>query len=108
MTKKVQPIEIDHENETVEWTYFISRDSFDGILSRTCSLWGGKPTRHKSGRSVLWGNKTEPIYMGEYHPEQLVARFRTIPETDLELIKVETRPTRKEWADEKAKQRANA
>lgn len=101
MTRKVQPEPVSREHEGVEWTYYISRDSLGGVLSAKCSLWWKKPTRIARGRSVLWGNKAQPGYLGEYAPDVLVARFRTYSETDLELIKIETRPTAKEYEESK-------
>lgn len=101
MTKKAKPKPISREHEGVEWTYYISRDSLAGVLSAKCSLWWQKPARIAKGRSVLWGDKSKPGYLGEYAPAVLAPRFRTYPETDLELIKIETRPTAAEYEESK-------
>jgi len=73
------------------WTYYISRDSLDGVPAATCNLWWVKPTRVKHRYHVTWvaSNLQEPGHLGEYPVEHIDVWFRTRPDTDLELIKAE-------------------
>jgi hypothetical protein len=80
-------------NETVTWTYWLSRDSVAGALSAVCSLWNVKPLRTKIGARVTW--TSEVGHLGDFRPDEVRTwpAFKTYPETDRELIVVETRPS---------------
>jgi hypothetical protein len=92
------------EHESTTWTYWISRDSLDGELSATCSLWNEKPLRTRAGRRVVWSHHDG--HLGDFRPDEILSwhAFHTYPETDLELIHVETRPSKAEL--EEAQKRA--
>ena len=79
------------------WTYWISRNSIGGELSGTCNVWYAKPLRVKHRYRVTWvaADFREPCHVGEYSLQDVAFNFRTVPDTDLELLKVE------QWAAEK-------
>jgi hypothetical protein len=79
------------------WTYYVSRDSVNGVLSETCSLWCVKPTRTRHNGRVTW--KGAPGFLGLCTLEITVAWFGTYPETDLELIRVEQNASEKRMAE---------
>ena len=81
------------EHETTTWTYFLSRDSLDGALGEKCSLWNLKPLRTRVGSRVVWTGVG--AHLGDFRPDEIIAwpGFHTYPETDRELLVVETRPT---------------
>jgi hypothetical protein len=83
------------------WTYWVSRDSLQGELSGQCHLWWQKPLRVKHGYRVTWVNTDEhnPGLLGAFSPRDIKGWFRTIPETDLELIRIEMHPTEAELAE---------
>lgn len=87
------------EHESTTWTYWISRDSLDGALSAKCSLWCVRPLRTRVGARVTWTSTYG--HLGDFRPDEILAwrAFHTFPETNVELIRVETRPT-KEQLDE--------
>lgn len=78
------------------WTYYVTRDSRDGVLSNICDLWSGvKPKRERQDGAVLWIPKTSnACYLGEHAVKDIQRWFGTIPDTDLELIVIE------QWAPE--------
>ncbi len=86
----------DGEASRTTWVYFVSRDSVAGALSAKCTVWGQKPLRTKIGPRVTW--VSERGHLGDFSPQEIIAwpAFRTYPETDMELIRIETRPTREE------------
>lgn len=77
------------------WVYYISRDSKDGVPGDVCGLWYRKPTRKKQGDRVTWdaADIYDPGYLGAHKIADVEIWFRTTPDTDLELIRVETYPT---------------
>lgn len=83
-------------NTDVTWTYWLSRDSLDGALNARCSLWHVRPLRTRVGGRVTWTSATG--HLGDFRPDEIIAwrAFRTYPETDRELIRVETVPTAEE------------
>lgn len=87
------------EHETTTWTYWISRDSLDGALNAKCSVWCMRPLRTRVGTRVVWMSATG--HLGDFRPDEIIAwrGFHTYSETNVELIRVETRPT-KEQLDE--------
>ncbi len=89
------------EHETTTWEYWVSRDSLDGAVSAECSLWHEKPLRTRIGTRVTWTS----VYgwLGNFRPDEVKLWFRTCPETDMELLHVETRPNKDELAESKAK-----
>lgn len=73
------------------WTYRITRDSVGGKLANTCDLWaGGRPQRIAGDHHVVWGPKLGANYLGEHALNDIKLWFRTVPDTDLECIIVET------------------
>lgn len=86
------------EHESTTWTYYVSRDSLDGVLAAQCTLWSVKPVRLKTETLVLWSVGEHHIghRLGNFDIARIQAWFRTYPETDLELIKAEVRPTKAE------------
>ena len=91
------------EHERIAWTYFVSRDSLDGALSASCSLWNEKPLRTRAGSRVVWSSVIG--HLGEFRPAEVASWFRTYPETDLELVRIETRPSQKEFEEAKRQAR---
>lgn len=91
MSKRALPVPVDRD----VWTYWVSRDSIAGSLSAKCHLWYKKPIRVKHGYRVTWVNadETDPGHLGEHSLRDVEAWFRVVPETDLELIRVETYAT---------------
>ncbi len=75
--------------ETVK--YYVSRDSWNGVMSDTCDVWRTKPIRVRHATRVAWvhGNHTDPGHAGRYPVEDITKSIRTQPDTDLELIVVE-------------------
>jgi hypothetical protein len=89
------------EHESTTWTYWISRDSLDGALSALCSLWNEKPLRTRAGARVVWSHVDG--HLGNFRPDEILSwpAFHTYPETDMELLVVETRPSAAELAGAK-------
>lgn len=85
-------------SERVVWTYFLSRDSMHGKLSDSVSLWHVKPTRVRHRYRVTWvgTDPFNPGHLGEFRPEEIDAWWRVHPETDLELIRIETHPSERD------------
>ncbi len=73
------------------WVYFVSRDSINGEPDGMCDLWYLKPTRTKHRYRVTWAatNVADPGHLGRFRTDEVQAWFRVIPDTDLELLKVE-------------------
>jgi hypothetical protein len=90
-------------SERLVWVYFISRNSSKGKLRNTCRLWYRKPMRERGDTYVQWlpTNRADNGYIGEYFLNDVQRWFRTYPETDLELIRVETYPTDKQIREAK-------
>lgn len=87
---------------TIEWTYWISRDTDrNGVLSDRCSLWFVKPLRTRIGERVTWTSAHG--FLGNFRPDEIITwqGFHTYPETHVELIRVETRPTKKELEEQR-------
>ena len=84
--------------ERVVWTYWISRNSRGGVLSPYCRVWYIKPQRERRGNDVQWFSTG---YLAEQLVDDTQAWSRTIPETDLELIRLETYPTEQQLAEQK-------
>lgn len=84
--------------EEITWVYWVSRDSVGGELSPRCSLWVRKPTRVRHGEHITWcaTDGSDPGHLGIFPVDYYRALWRVYPETDLELIKVETRPNQRE------------
>ncbi len=84
------------------WCYFVSRDSNGGVLSDVCQLWWMKPLRVVHADRVWWVAREldEPGHLGEHPVKDIVHWFRTKPDTDLELIRVE------QWSTEERSQGA--
>lgn len=94
--------------ERTTWTYFVSRDSINGEPSGMCTLWYIKPIRSKQRYRVTWvaAGHPESGCLGEYRVDEVRAWFRTIPDTDLELLKVEQFASPKMIADAEATAKA--
>lgn len=80
------------------WTYWVSRDSLDGILDAKCNVWRIKPIRVQHRYRVTWvcADHLDPGHLGEFPPDEVGKWFRVYPETDRELICVETYPSQAE------------
>ena len=85
------------------WVYFVSRDSLNGELLGTCSLWIEKPVRVKHRGRVTWvaADERNPGHLGDFKPLKILRWFRVFPETDRELIRVETYPSARELEEAK-------
>jgi hypothetical protein len=74
------------------WVYWISRDNLAGELAAVYRLWYRKPTREVTGNTILWQATAvgDPGHLGVFNARDL-AEFgcRTLPDTDLELIRQE-------------------
>jgi hypothetical protein len=72
----------------ITWTYWISRDSVNGVLSDYCHLWCGRPTRVRVAAGIDWRGKQ--ILIGKYKLTYIESWFgaERIPETDIMLFKV--------------------
>ena len=77
------------------WTYWLSRDSIHGELSGKVHLWRERPTRVRHRYRVTWvdSDHRKSGHLGEFPPSEIAAWFRVYPETDLELIRIDTHPT---------------
>jgi hypothetical protein len=86
------------------WTYFLSRDSLQGELSGKVHLWYRKPMRTKHSYRVSWlcADHRDPGYLGAFGTDEIEMWFgrERIPETDLQLIRIE------QYASEKMKAEA--
>lgn len=72
-------------------TYFITRDSDNDVLSSTCDLWTMKPLRVRQGSRVVWVAKSVVAgHLGAHSTEVILKQFRTKPDTNRELIIVNT------------------
>lgn len=93
------------EHESTDWAYWISRDSLDGALNAKCALWCSRPLRTRIGGRVTWTSVYG--YLGMFRPDEILAwpAFHTYPETDVELIRVETRPTKDELTESRKTKR---
>ncbi len=91
----------EHEATRQTWTYWVSRDSLNGDLSGTCSLWYAKPVRAKHKGRVVWigASDTNPCFIGQYPVDEIAGWFNVYPETDMELIKAEQYPSAKRLAE---------
>ena len=89
------------DTEAPTWTYWLSRDSLDGALSAKCSLWYMKPLRTRIGNRVTWVH--EHGHLGEFRPDEILTwpAFHTYPETNMELLVIETRPNAAELEEQK-------
>lgn len=87
MTRRDTPIPKDR----VVWTYYVSRDSIAGEVSGVCQLWYVKPVRVKRAYRVTWvcADHRDPGHLGEYSLKEIQGWFRTVPDDDLQLLKVE-------------------
>ena len=92
--------EIPRADRTV-WVYFVSRDSINGEPGGMCTLWYIKPLRTKHRYRVTWvaAGHPESGCLGEFRVDEVKAWFRTVPDTDLELLKVEQFASRKMLAE---------
>lgn len=72
-------------------TYFITRDSDNEVLSSTCDLWTMKPVRSRQGGRVVWLAKSLIAgHLGTHSIPVIEKQFRTKPDTDREVIVVNT------------------
>lgn len=72
-------------------TYYITRDSDDDTLASTCDLWTMKPLRVRQGSRVVWVAKSIMAgHLGAHAVPVIEKQFRTKPETDREMIIVNT------------------
>lgn len=92
-------------SEPTVWIYFISRDSHAGVLSDKCRLWYLKPYRRRAQDAVYWWplDKKNHGHIGEYPLKSIEGWFgiERIPETDIQLFKVEMGVTPKMLAESK-------
>jgi hypothetical protein len=76
--------------ERVSVYFFVTRDSVDGVLAEHCELWCVKPLRSKQPTRVTWLPRAVSIgHMGRRTLAEVKKQFGTVPETDLELIRIE-------------------
>lgn len=91
-------------NRTV-WVYFISRDSINGELSGTCHLWSARPirVRHRYRVTYVAADVQNPCHIGEYKLQEIAQWFdpKRVPETDLQVFRVEMYPTERMLAEAK-------
>lgn len=72
-------------------TYYITRDSDDEVLASTCDLWTMKPVRTRQGGRVVWLAKSLVAgHLGAHAIPVIEKQFRTKPDTDREVIVVNT------------------
>lgn len=83
MTAKTKPI--------VDVTFYVTRDSLDGALMAKCDVWTGKPVRNVQRTRVTWVQGPDCTHTAYRTVDQVQREYGAFPETDLELIKVETR-----------------
>ncbi len=80
------------------WVYWVSRDSFNGVLADFCNIWWIEPKRAKGVNRITWCPRyAEPGHFGHYSLDEVRKMYRVIPDTDLELIRVE------QWSTEEKK-----
>ena len=72
-------------------TYFISRDSLDGVVTDECDLWWVRPLRTRVGERVTWvaGAGPETGHLGKCTLVEVTYWFRTYPDSDRQLLKAE-------------------
>lgn len=81
------------------WTYFVSRNSVDGIPVGTCSIWWIHPLRDDTKKGKITWIPTGPLnddgYFGSHSLEDTIKFCRVVPDDDRQLIVVEqwSRPT---------------
>lgn len=69
-----------------DWTYFITRNSENGIVLDTCDLWEKKPTRTILDGTISWDGGGR--HLGRFIVKDLWKYgFMTYPDTDREVIK---------------------
>lgn len=83
MSEKTKPL--------VDVTLYVTRDSLDGALMAKCDVWRGKPVRNVRGTRVTWVQGADCMHTAHLTTAQLQREHGVYPETDLELIKIETR-----------------
>jgi hypothetical protein len=73
-------------------TFYLSRDSVDGELSRAVEMWTTKPVRVRHSYRTTWVSSDlwAPGHESTLTLAEAQKRFRVVPDTDLELIKIET------------------
>lgn len=91
----------------VVWTYFVTRDSIGGELSGKCQLWYRKPIRSNHRYRVTWvcADHRDPGHLGECTLQEIQGWFRVVPDSDLQLLKIEQYASQK-MLDEAAKEYA--
>lgn len=92
------------QNVRVTWVFWITRDSYGGQLAAKCTVWTGlKPLRVHVEDRVTWvdSDHRQPALVGEYTSENVALWWRTYPETDREIIKVETFASQRELEEQR-------
>ncbi len=79
------------ETDRKVWTYYVSRDSFNGVLTSLCDVWWIKPLRVKHGARVTWvgADTHEPGHMSRHTVDEIIEIFRVAPDNDRQLVKAE-------------------
>lgn len=68
-------------------TTFVSRDSYDGVLDDFCDVWHERPLRTPCNGRVCWVVGASGIGFVENLPvQEAEKKYRTVPNTDRELI----------------------
>jgi hypothetical protein len=69
-------------------TFYLTRNSLAGALAGTVDVWSEKPLRVKHMYRVTWvaNDFRWPGHVKEMTLEEAQKKFRTLPDTDLELI----------------------
>lgn len=66
-------------------------DTDDGGLSPVIDVWSSRPERTHDELGAYWLADTDAQHLGHYKIESARARFKTIPDTDLECIRMYVR-----------------
>ena len=94
------------EGSRIVSTYWVTRNSVDGALAAKCDLWNTKPTRVQHRYRVTWvgDDPAMPGHLGEFRPDEIAAWWRVYPETDREIICIETHPSKADLENQRKNQ----
>lgn len=75
-------------SEREVWTYYISRNSENGVLDAEYDVWWKQPIRKNYGCCVVWEavDQNETGHFRKHTKLELELERVTLPDTDLELI----------------------
>ncbi len=70
-------------------TYWMTRNSSQGLISSIVDVWTKRPDRTYSDGEVVWINYMEGAYWGRWTLDQAYAQVRGgVPDTDRECLRV--------------------